>query len=157
MNSIQNQKQPRFLRIDLLVETTCRGSPTYTKITNTVSTTTDFGLCTRQWGKIVLSESISTVPLTQISCKTVFSKSQNARKAGNLCVNNIYVWIKQQLRHHALSKDQSTVGFQSIEIAKKVFVIFDNVFHAYLMSRLKKNAKIFFFTVAFFLNPLYPF
>ena len=50
-----------------------------------------------------------------------------------------------------------TVGFQSIEIAKKVFVTFDNVFHAYLMSGLKKYANIFFFTMAFFLNPLYPF
>ena len=27
-----------------------RGSPTYTKITNTVSTTTVFGLCTCKWG-----------------------------------------------------------------------------------------------------------
>ena len=27
----------------------------------------------------------STVPLTRISCNTVFSKSQNARKAGTLC------------------------------------------------------------------------
>ena len=35
------------------------------------------------------------------------------------------------------------MGFQSIEIAKKVFVIFDNVFHAYLMSGLKKNAIFF--------------
>ena len=62
-----------------------RGSPTYTKITNTVSTNTDFGLCTHQWRKIALSESISTVPLARISCNTVFSKSQNARKAGTLC------------------------------------------------------------------------
>ena len=38
-----------------------------------------------------------------------------------------------------------TVGFQSIEIAKKVFLTFDNIFHAYLMSRLKKNAKKIFF------------
>ena len=42
-----------------------------------------------------------------------------------------------------------TVGFYSIEIAKKVYVTFDNVFHAYLMSGLKKYAN-FFFTVAFF-------
>ena len=27
-----------------------RGSPTYTKITNTVSTNTFFGLCTCKWG-----------------------------------------------------------------------------------------------------------
>ena len=44
----------------------------------------------------------------------------------------------------------------SIEIAKKFFVTFDNVFHAYLMSGLKKYEQKFF-TVAFFSNPLYPF
>ena len=31
-----------------------RGSPTYTKITNTVSTTTVFGLCTCKWGIFAL-------------------------------------------------------------------------------------------------------
>ena len=56
-----------------------------------------------------------------------------------------------------LSLNKFTVGFLSTEIAKKVFVTFDNVFQSYLMSGLKKYAKIFFFTVAFFLNPLYPF
>ena len=50
-----------------------------------------------------------------------------------------------------------TVGFQSIEIAKKVFVTFDTVFHIYLMSGLKKYAKKFFFMVSFFLNPLHQF
>ena len=38
----------------------------------------------------------------------------------------------------------------SIEISKKFFRTFDNVFHVYLMKRLKKNAN-FFFMVAFFL------
>jgi hypothetical protein len=28
----------------------------------------------------------STVPLTRVSCNTVFSKSQNVRKAGTLCM-----------------------------------------------------------------------
>ena len=28
----------------------------------------------------------STVPLTRISCNTIFSKSQNARKVGTLCI-----------------------------------------------------------------------
>ena len=40
------------------------------------------------------------------------------------------------------------MGFSSIEIAKKVFVTFDSVFHAYLMSGLKKYEKKI--TVAFF-------
>ena len=56
-----------------------QGSPTYTKITNTVSTTTVFGLC-RQVGDFGVSRGISTVPLAQISCNTVFSKSQNVCK-----------------------------------------------------------------------------
>ena len=34
----------------LQVKKQYRGSPTYTKITNTVSTTTVFGLCTCKWG-----------------------------------------------------------------------------------------------------------
>ena len=35
----------------------------------------------------------------------------------------------------------NTVGFQSIEIAKKVFLTFDNVFHVYLMRGFQKYAK----------------
>ena len=42
-------------------------------------------------------------------------------------------------------------------IVKKVFVTFDNVFHTYLMIRLKKNAIFFFSRWPFFLNPIYPF
>ena len=34
----------------LAFKTYYRGSPTYTKITNMVSTTTVFGLCTCKWG-----------------------------------------------------------------------------------------------------------
>ena len=48
-------------------------------------------------------------------------------------------------------------GFLEHWNSQKVFVTFDNIFHAYLMSWLKKNAKKKIFTVAFFLNPLYPF
>ena len=39
-------------------------------------------------GELALVGDHSTVPLTQISCNTVFSKSQNARKAGTLCNTN---------------------------------------------------------------------
>ena len=49
-----------------------------------------------------------------------------------------------QLKTHFLLQSRNllnVVGFQSIEVAKKVFVTFDNVFHAYLMSRLEKNEK----------------
>ena len=34
-----------------------------------------------------------------------------------------------------------SVGFYSIEIAKKVFVTFDNIFHVYLMRGFQKYAR----------------
>ena len=37
-----------------------------------------------------------------------------------------------------------TMGFQSIEIAKKVFVTFDNVFHVYLMRGFRNMEEIEF-------------
>ena len=46
---------------------------------------------------------------------------------------------KQEIKRVATGS--ITVGFSSIEIAKKVFVTLDNVFHVYLMSGLKKCAK----------------
>ena len=50
-----------------------RGSPTYTKITNMVSTTTVFGLRNYvQVGDFRVSRGLATVPLTQISCNLVF-------------------------------------------------------------------------------------
>ena len=64
-----------------------RGSSTYTKITKAVSTTTVFGLCTCKWGDFGVSRGLTTVPLTQISCDTVFSKSQNACKVGTFCTH----------------------------------------------------------------------
>ena len=42
-----------------------------------------------------------------------------------------------------------TVGLKSFEIGKKVLHSFDNVFHVYLMNKLQKYQKKFFFTVAF--------
>ena len=38
-----------------------------------------------QFGDFRVSRGPTTVPLTRISCNMVFSKSQNARKAGTLC------------------------------------------------------------------------
>ena len=38
-----------FYRLGIITNTQYRGSPTYTKITNTVFTTTVFGLCTCKW------------------------------------------------------------------------------------------------------------
>ena len=48
-----------------------------------------------------------------------------------------------------------TGSFLSIEIGNKFSVIFDNVFHVYLMKGLKKNAKKN--SQCFFFNPLYLF
>ena len=45
--------------------------------------------------------------------------------------------------------DQHTVGFYSIEIAKKVFLTFDNVFHAYFMRGFQKYGRNWILTVAF--------
>ena len=39
-----------------------------------------------QVGILALVGDHSTVPLTQISCNTIFSKSQNERKVGTLCI-----------------------------------------------------------------------
>ena len=39
-----------------------------------------------QVGDLALVGDHSTVPLTRISCNKVFSKSQNVRKAGTLCI-----------------------------------------------------------------------
>jgi hypothetical protein len=39
-----------------------------------------------QVGDFHISRGFTTVPLTRISCNTVFSKSQNERKAGTLCI-----------------------------------------------------------------------
>ena len=63
---------------------TYRGFPTYMKITITVSTTTFFCLCTCKRGILALVVD----PLQSHYYKfhvTVFSKSQNEHKAGNLC------------------------------------------------------------------------
>ena len=60
-----------------------RGSPTYIKITTMVSTTYHgFWLMYVQVGYFRVSREPLTVPLTQISCNTFFSKSQNVRKVG---------------------------------------------------------------------------
>ena len=58
----------------------------YTKITNTLSTIMVFGLCTCKWGTLASVKDHGTVSLTQISCNMVFSKFQNARKVGTLCI-----------------------------------------------------------------------
>ena len=66
----------------------------------------------------------------------------------------IQIWCKR-LRLHQIGIPFKC--FSSVEIAKKVFVTFDNIFHAYLISVLK-NIQTFFFSWRFLLsNPLYSF
>ena len=64
-----------------------RRSPTHSKITNTGFTTTIFWLMCVQVGDFCASRGLPTVPLTRISCNTVFSKSENAHKEGTSCTN----------------------------------------------------------------------
>ena len=69
-----------------LGKTYYRGSPTYKKIINTVFATTVLSLCTYvQVGDFCISRGSPTIPLTKISCITVFSRYQNLRK-GTLCI-----------------------------------------------------------------------
>ena len=60
-----------------------------------------------------------------------------------------YVWFFLFFHLDTLNKPK-------IEIGKKFFPVFNNVFHVYLMSGLQKYANIFFHN-GFFLNPLYLF
>ena len=54
-----------------------------------------------------------------------------------------YVWFFLFFHLDTLNKPK-------IEIGKKFFPVFNNVFHVYLMSGFQKYANIFFFTMAFF-------
>ena len=56
---------------------------------------------------------------------------------------------KQSFKMERLTKTRY-FHIHIIEKAKKVFVTFDNVFHAYLMSGLKKYANLFFFHAGLF-------
>ena len=67
--------------------------------------------------------------------------SQNYRQTKNV-VRLRFLHSKDVKAFICLQK-KSTV---SIEIPKKVFEGFDNIFHVYLMSRLQKNAKENFFS-----------
>ena len=53
-----------------------------------------FWLMYVQVGDFCVSRGFTTIPLTRISYNTVFSKSQNVRKAGTLCTS---IWLKLQL------------------------------------------------------------
>ena len=46
---VDHSKSKKYIKFDFL-GSMYRGSPTYTKITNTVSTNTFFGLCMCKWG-----------------------------------------------------------------------------------------------------------
>ena len=68
------------------------GGPPLTRKSLTRFPLTRFLAYLRVSGGISISGDHSTVPLTQISCNTVFSKSQNARKVGTLCTVNQDYW-----------------------------------------------------------------
>ena len=71
-----------------------------------------------QVGILALVGDHSTVPLTQVSCNTVFSKSQNACKAGTLCrrkrkpkeVDETHL-ISESIEMISLHKENNRLGF----------------------------------------------
>ena len=106
-------------------------------------------------GELALVGDHSTVPLTWISCNTVFSKSQNPRKAGTLCTCK---WILLYYFHHdvavniflvALWNDRYTNVFRSLKfnlnsqvktlsvlvISKQISQI--HIFHIWKMCQTK--------------------
>ena len=81
-----------------------RESPTYSKITNTVSTHRFFGLWNLQVRDFCASRGPTIVPLTWISCNTIFSKSQNVHKAGTLFIGSpIWIALRSSFRGENLS------------------------------------------------------
>ena len=72
--------------------TNYRRSPTYTKITNTVSTTTVFDLYACKWGVFALvGDLLQSLILTWISCNTVFSQNAHIRRGPSVHLFNFYV------------------------------------------------------------------
>ena len=77
-----------------------------------------------QVGDFHISRELSTIPIAQISCNTVFSKSQNARKAGTLCMSAASAGLK----YIALVLFVKYVKFMFFEKAAKNYKIFtDNL------------------------------
>ena len=66
-----------------------------------------------QVGDFDVSRGLITGPLTRISCNTVFSKSQNACKAGTLCVENSYGFLilKFEKRSDSYFMAKNTIRF----------------------------------------------
>ena len=62
------------------------GGPPLTRKSLTLFPLPRFLAYVRVSGELALVGDHSTVPLTRVSCNTVFSKSQKTRKAGTLCM-----------------------------------------------------------------------
>ena len=67
------------------------GGPPLTRKSLTRFPLTSFLAYVRVSGELALVGDHSTVPLTRVSCNTVFSKSQKTRKAGTLCSHKWFV------------------------------------------------------------------
>ena len=73
-------------------------------------------------------------------------------KIDTLVFESLEYWLKSQYAERR--SITTTLCFWSIEIPKKVFGSFDNVFYVYLMSGLQKNAKKKFLWCFFFKSTL---
>ena len=59
-----------------------------------------------------------------------------------IVINQLYdYWHWDEANILFVTSNLGTVGFQSIEIGKKVLQTFDNIFHVYLMNGLQKYPK----------------
>ena len=71
-------------------------------------------------GELALVGDHSTVPLTRVSCNTVFSKSQNPHKAGTLCIMKLQFSINCMVSVHRKKK-----GFEGKIFSKRFYHNFD--------------------------------
>ena len=75
------------MKEEILLDQSCQstGGPPLTQKSLTQFPLPRFLAYVRASGGFLCFRGFTTVPLTRISCNTVFSKSQNAHKVGTLC------------------------------------------------------------------------
>ena len=74
-----------------------------------------------QVGDFCVSRGLTTVLLTGILCDTVFSKSQNARKAGTLCISFfVFILLAYFLDVQETGYDISKAVTNSLEVQSNV-------------------------------------
>ena len=89
-------------------------------------------------GELVLVGDHSTVPLTRISCNTVFSKSQNPCKAGTLCTVKLVL-----AEHHALYTRFLPKPSRKVSNAPKLKGLLSNLYTVFSHEISELSAKDF--------------